>query len=111
MHRRAFLKLLGLAGAGATVPLQWLAGVAQASAKTASKVVAYDARLYAAGQNGRILVSDDAGATWRVHIDLGAACSVTGLSIQQKRLVAGIAFQGLPFPLVLGPDRTSWLTA
>jgi hypothetical protein len=111
MQRRAFLKLLGLAGVGSTMPLQALAGVLDAAALRSNPAVAYDSRLYTAGGAGRILVSADRGRTWKVHANFGPTCAVRYLAVTGGRLMAAASYQGTGFPLYLGIDRQKWHTA
>src|SRR5689334_14747326 len=110
MQRRVFLKLLGLAGVGSTVPLQGFAGVLDA-ASAWNPAVAYDNRFYRVGGDGRILVSDDFGKSWQVNANFGPTCDVVGLTKRSGRLTATASYQGMGFPLYLGSDRRKWFTA
>lgn len=109
MQRRAFLKLLGLAGFASTAPLQAFPGVLDAASPW-SRVVAYDRKLYQAGGSGRILVSADFGRTWRLHANFGPSCDVTRLHVSAGRLMAAASYLGMGFPLYLGADRQKWFT-
>jgi hypothetical protein len=112
MRRRAFLKLVGLAGLASTMPLQVLARVVDAGGgRSSSPAVLYDSHLYALGGNGRILVSADGGGTWSLHASFGPTCDVRSLAVDAGRLVAGASYARQGFPLYLSDDRRKWLTA
>jgi hypothetical protein len=112
MRRRAFLKLVGLAGVASTAPLQALAGIVEAGGgkRSVATAVPYDSLLYAPGGDGRILVSADGGRTWSLHANFGPACAVDSLSVAGGRLVAAASYERRGFPLYLGNDRRTWLT-
>jgi hypothetical protein len=108
MHRRSFVKGLGLAFVAATarVPL-----VAQAVAAAAPKPVSYAGRLYRNDGTGRIFVSEDAGTTWTQQTDLGAELSVMKLAVDRgNRLNAIVSYRSSSFGLVLAPDLKAWRT-
>ena len=107
MHRRKFLKLLGLASIGATARLPFLAGLAAAAIKT----VPYGGRLYRTDGSGKVYVSGNGGTVWALQTDLGRSYSVTKLTVDRSnRLNASVGFGGWSFGLVLAPDLKSWRT-
>lgn len=109
MQRRDFLKLLGLTSIAAWVPVPGWVSTASAARSTATS---FDGRLYRPGGNGRIEVSEDSGATWRLHSDLGSHYLVKRLTVDRRRkLTAMIGFLDWTFGLTLAADRRSWLTA
>jgi hypothetical protein len=106
MHRRKFLKLLTLAGAGLAINLsfpRWASG--------AVRDVSYAGALYRSDGRGGIYKSTNAGATWVLHSDLGDIYSVSKLAVDRRnRLQATVGYAGRTFDLVLAPDMRSWLT-
>jgi hypothetical protein len=108
MHRRTFLRLVGLASIAATARLPFLAG---ATAAAAAKGVAFGGRLYRADGSGKVFVSANGGTNWALQTDLGNRCSVTKLAVDRgNRLNATVGFSSWTFGLVLAPDLTSWRT-
>jgi hypothetical protein len=108
MHRRKFLKLLGLASIAATARLPLLAGFAAAAMKT----VSYGGRLYRSDGSGKVYVSTNGGTKWALQTDLGRSYSVTKLAVDRSnRLNASVGFASWSFGLVLAPDLNSWRTA
>ena len=108
MQRRDFLKLMGLTSVAISLPVPgWVSAVSAARSEPTS----YEGALYRPGGNGRIELSDDAGATWRLHSDLGSDYLVKRLTVdRRKALNANIGFGDWTFGLTLAPDRRSWLT-
>jgi hypothetical protein len=108
MHRRKFLKLLGLATIGATARLPFLAGLAAAAMKT----VSFGGQLYRTDGSGKVYVSANGGTTWSLQTDLGGKYSVSKLAVDRRsRLNATVGFGSWTFGLVLAPDLKSWRTA
>ena len=107
MRRRSFLKLLSLVTAGLLVNLPFPLGAAAAKATA----VSYGGSLYRAGAKGKILVSSNGGASWKLHTNLGHIYSVSRLSVDHaNHLRAAIGYAGYSFGLVLAPDNKRWLT-
>jgi len=106
MQRRTFLKLAATTtvAAGARVAFPWAAGAA-------NQPVSYAGSLWRAGGAGKIETSADAGRTWKLHSDLGDMFSITNLAVRNNRLNVTVGYAGRSFPLVLGQDKRSWLTA
>jgi len=107
MRRRSFLKLVSLAAAGLLVNLPFPLGAAAAK----SSIVSYGGLLYRAGTKGRILVSSNGGASWKVHTKPGRTYSINGLAVDRTNHPrATIGYAGYSFRLVLAPDNTRWRT-
>jgi len=107
MRRRSFLKLAGLASAGAVLGVT----IPVAALGAPSKVVAAGDRLYRSDGTGRISVSEDAGTTWALHSDLGPDYRVLRLAATgTESIVATVGYQAWSFKLMLAPDLRSWLT-
>jgi hypothetical protein len=106
MQRRAFLKLAATTtvAAGARVAFPW-------AAAAATQTVSYAGLLWRAGGAGKIETSADAGKTWTLHSNLGDMYSITKLAVRSNRLNLTVGYAGRTFPLVLGQDKRSWLTA
>jgi hypothetical protein len=107
MRRRHFLKMLGLAFGGGAVALAipWTPVAAE------SEAVTYRGKLYKGDQLGRVLVSADAGRTWKVQTSLGRIYSVKSLSVSPgQRLYATVAHRHRQFVLVLDHDGRAWRT-
>jgi hypothetical protein len=106
MQRRTFLKLAATTtvAAGVRVAFPWVAAAA-------AKPVSYAGLLWRAGGAGKVQTSADAGRTWTVHSNLGDIYSITNLAVRSGRLNLSVGYAGRTFPLVLGQDKRSWLTA
>jgi hypothetical protein len=108
MHRRRFLKLLGLASTAAAARLPFLAGF---TAAATTKTVSYGGRLYRNDGSGKVYVSANGGASWTLQTDLGRKYSVTKLVVDRaNRLIASVGFGSWSFDLVLAPDLKAWRT-
>ena len=106
MQRRTFLKLAASTtiAAGARVAFPW-------AAAAATRPVSYAGALFRLGGAGKIETSVDAGKTWTLHSNLGDMFSITNLTVRNSRLNLSVGYAGRTFPLVLGQDKRSWLTA
>jgi hypothetical protein len=106
MQRRTFLKLAATTtvAAGTRVAFPW-------AAAAANQPVSYGGSLYRAAGAGKIETSADAGRTWKVHSNLGEMYSINTLAVRGGRLNLSVGYAGRSFPLVLGQDKRSWLTA
>src|SRR3954453_19670575 len=107
MHRRNFLKLVGLGTAGAVVLVPFGAAVAQAAA---AKPVSSGGLLYKTDGKGRIFVSANSGKSWTLHSNLGDSYSPALASDKAGRLLATVGYLGRSFSLVLGSNHRTWLT-
>jgi hypothetical protein len=106
MERRSFLKALALSAVAAMARLPFADQIAAATSKTAK----YGSSLYRA-DGGRVYVSDDGGATWKLHSDLGPSYSISRLAVDRSnRLAATVGFAGWSFGLFLGSDLKRWRT-
>jgi len=106
MQRRTFLKLAATTtvAAGARVAFPW-------AAAAANQPVPYAGSLWRAAGGGKIETSADAGRTWTLHSNLGDMYSIKSLAVRSGRLNLSVGYAGRSFPLVLGQDKRSWLTA
>jgi hypothetical protein len=106
MQRRTFLKLAATTtvAAGARVAFPW-------AAAAATQPVSYAGSLWRAAGAGKIETSADVGRTWTLHSNLGDMYSVKSLAVRGGRLNLSVGYAGRTFPLVLGQDKRSWLTA
>jgi hypothetical protein len=106
MQRRTFLKLAATTtfAAGARVAFPW-------AAAAANQPVSYAGALWRAGSAGKIETSADAGKTWTLHSNLGDMFSIKSLAVRGGRLNLSVGYAGRTFPLFLGQDKRSWLTA
>jgi hypothetical protein len=106
MQRRTFLKLAATTtvAAGARIAFPW-------AAAAATQTVSYAGLLWRAGGSGKIQTSADVGRTWTLQSDLGDMYSIKSLAVRSGRLNLSVGFAGRTFPLVLGQDKRSWLTA
>src|SRR3954451_9967904 len=107
MHRRNFLKLVGLATVGAVVRVPFGAALAQAAA---AKPVSSGGLLYKTDGKGRIFVSATSGKTWALHSNIGETYSTALATDAAGRLLATVGYLCRSFRLVLGSNRRSWLT-
>ena len=107
MDRRRFLKLAGLASAGALLQVSILGG----SARTAA-AASRSGKLYRGDRRGKIHVSADGGASWRLHTNLGPSYSVNRMAKDRRGAVgASVGYRGREFRLALDADERSWRTA
>ena len=106
MQRRTFLKLAATTtiATGARVAFPW-------AAAAATQPVAYGGLLWRPGGAGKIETSADAGKSWTLQSNLGDMYSIKSLAVRSNRLNLSVGDAGRSFPLVLGQDKRSWLTA
>ena len=108
MQRRTFLKVAGSAtvAAASQVAFPW-------AAAAATKYVSFAGSLYRTGGAGKIETSANGGRSWTLHSDLGDMYSIKKLAVDgsNTRLGLTVGYAGRTFPLVLAPDKRSWLTA
>jgi hypothetical protein len=108
MDRRRFLKLAGLATAGAFVQLSFMGG----SARTTLAASSPGGKLYRGDSRGKIHVSADGGANWKLHTNLGPNYSVDRMVKDHRgRVGAAVGYRGRQFKLKLAADEKSWHTA
>ncbi len=106
MYRRDFLKLGSLFSLSMLMPLNALSRLPNPQIEAETRGL-----LYRGTWDGDILVSEDAGATWRLHTRFGSDCSITRLSLgARQQVVARIEYRGYPFFVVLAPNSKNWLT-
>lgn len=109
MHRRRFLKLMGLASLGATLGVSLPFGAESADA--ARRVVAQGGKLYRGDRHGRIFVSRNGGATWELHTFLGSHYAIQSMGKDLRgRVRATVGYRGRSFGLFLAPNAQSWMT-
>ena len=107
MERRTFLKL-----AASTIVVEAGRLAFPFAAAAGSRNVSYGGSLYRTGGAGKIQTSADGGWTWVLHSDLGDMYSIKNLAVDKtNRLGLTVGYAGRTFPLVLAPDKRSWLTA
>ena len=105
MNRRNFLKVGGLLTAALAVQVSSLTNARSAP------VAAGQAKIYRGASGGRILVSADAGQTWKPHTAFGTDFRIVGLSTDRsERLRAALGYRGHAFALTLDPDGERWQT-
>ena len=108
MQRKTFLKVAGSAtvAAAGQLAFPW-------AAAAGGRNVSYAGSLYRAGGAGKIETSADGGRRWTLHSDLGDMYSIKKLAVDgsNTRLGLTVGYAGRTFPLVLAPDKRSWLTA
>jgi len=107
MHRRDFMRLVGVAAAGALVRIPFLPAAVQAAAKP----VLAGGLLYKTDGSGKIFVSSTNGKTWVLHSNLGSMYAVKGLAVDKNgRLLATIGYLGRSFGLMLATNNRLWRT-
>ncbi len=107
MNRRDFLKFSSLLPAVFFVQFHPLV-------KMISSPVEVEAqgKIYRGTNDGYILVSCDAGRTWKQHIQLGTEYSIQELFLDRSSQVrAQVGFAGRSFDLVLSKNGRFWQTA
>ena len=67
------------------------------------------ARLYKGTSDGRVLISDDGGRTWRQHTNFGPQFTVQ-VSSSTRGVYSILSFQGKVIYLKLGTDGKRWYT-
>jgi hypothetical protein len=107
MHRRNFLKLVGVATAGAVIRVPFESALAQAAA---AKPVSSGGLLYKTDGKGRIFASATGGKSWTLHSNIGETYSTALATDKAGRLLATVGYLGRTFSLVLGSNHRSWLT-
>ncbi len=108
MNRRDFLKLSGVA----SLELMALAlpsiGKPMASEVQSSTT---GSAVYRGTSDGKIMVSNDSGLTWKLHANFGSQISVRGFYTNQKGdIFARMAYRSNEFDLTLAENRRAWLT-
>ena len=106
MNRRDFLKVGGLLTAALAVQASSLN-----NARSAPVEVSAQEKIYQGASGGRILVSADAGQTWKLHSAFGSEFRIVGLSTDRsERLRVALGYRGHAFALTLDPDGARWQT-
>ena len=106
MNRRNFLKVGGLLTAALAVQVSSLT-----NAHSAPVAAGAQAKIYRGASGGSILVSADAGQTWKLHTAFGTEFRILGLSTDRsERLRAALGYRGHAFALTLAPDGERWQT-
>lgn len=106
MHRRHFLKLVGLGSMATAMQLS-----VPLAAMAVPRTVAHGGRQYRCDGSSRIYVSADSGRSWALQTDLGSRNAVTRLAVDRAdRLTATVAFSGWSYVLALAPNMVSWRT-
>ncbi len=101
MNRRAFIRWSGLAALALITR--------RAAAAPRLTPVEYQGRLFRGAPDGKILVSETSGKTWRVHTHLGAQYHIQSISSGAAgRLTSLVAFGGNTFCLTLADDGRYW---
>ena len=107
MVRREFLKLAGMVSA---IGLVWTTPLI----KVLSVPVEVESlgKLYRGTQDGKILVSANAGKSWQLHTDFGSELPILGLTKDRRENVqAQLGCAGYSFQLSLTPNSKIWKTA
>ncbi len=105
MQRRDFLKLSGAALGVMLLRPGFFDRVGAAPIETQARGLRYR------GRRGEILISTDAGKTWKLHTRLGSDYEVLDLFTDYaERVYAQVGFQGFIFHLTLSPSGEKWLT-
>lgn len=107
MDRTRFLKTFSLMAAGSFLVRQpAMASLAQAAPEPRH----LQERRFRGAEEGRILVSEDAGATWKVHSQFGPAFTILNILEGPRETYSLVDFKGLHFKLKLSADGRSWVT-
>jgi hypothetical protein len=102
LDRTRFLKTCTLLAAASMLGGQpALAAMATSAAKPPK---------FRAGEPGTILVSQDQGASWTVHLKLGPSYHVKAVQEEGTDTIATIEFKALEFKLKLSADGKNWVT-
>ncbi len=108
MNRRDFLKLSGVASLelmALSLPLVGKPMKTEVQAGASSKTI------YRGTADGKIMVSNDNGLTWKVQANFGSQISIRGLYTDQKgEIFARLAYGSSEFDLTLAQNRMAWLT-
>jgi hypothetical protein len=109
MERRAFLNLAGAISAATLIPSTALADIAPLSALPVQAVA--QGKLFRGSDDGKILVSTNAGESWALHADFGSGYAVQDLS-QDPRGVLRARLSGADarFELALNAKGNAWVT-
>ena len=107
MEKRAFLKLAGAVSGAALIPTTVMAG-------TTSLSIEADAlgKRFRGTQDGKILMSGDAGKSWTLHADFGAGFAVKQLTPDARGgLRARLSGSNTRIDLALNARADAWMTA
>ena len=103
MERREFLRTAALTAAGAAVLAQF-GGVLDATTASASTT----GTRYKGTKDGKVLVSTDAGHTWKVHSNFGSEFVVKRVTVKQGKVTSHLTFNGRAFDLALDANGKTW---
>jgi hypothetical protein len=107
MERRTFLNMATALSAAALVPAGALAGIAS----TPVEAIA-DGKHYRGTQDGKILVSADAGESWALHADFGSGFAIGELQPDARGvLCARIHGENTRIQLALNTKGNAWVSA
>ena len=107
MYRRDFLKVAGMAAAS----LVFRPGLTHRLAQQIPVETAIAGRLYRGTLDGKIYTSDDGGASWQLHTNLGPKYSVLRFYAGSTGLVhTQVGFSSYSFDLALLKNGKAWMT-
>ena len=109
MNRRSFLKLTGTVSA--TVAAFGIVGLESGAdaAVRPDPQLTFNGLVYRGTADGKILVSHDNAASWKVHSDFGPAYAIDKLANTGGKVRANVMFGRRPFALTLS-DANHWTT-
>jgi hypothetical protein len=104
MDRREFLKL-----GGAVTTAAFLHNIPKTAFASKPAEAFVNGNMYRGTADGKILLSEDGGITWRTHTNFGNDLEILEILANPRgQVFARLGFQGHSFALVLDQNGKSW---
>ena len=111
LNRRKFIQVGSVATLATYLGLATVSTASAAELGVSASGASRSGRIYRAGSEGQIVVSDDNERTWQVHANFGADHTVRSVTHRKEAVVAEIGFGSRTFELHLHKSGNFWISS